>query len=91
MLLMPRVTYSKSELNIDSYCKWAKTNNGDLLRHIETFEWYNKAALKKIPDIIYKGLKDIKWLKQEETRLSMITEIADLRVKTLMHIFEGRI
>ena len=79
--------YNKLELNIDSYCKWTKSNNGDLLQNIKTFEWYNETALKKIPDIIYNGLKDINWLKMDENRLSIITDIANLRVKKLIHIF----
>ena len=73
---------NKLEDNIDSFCKWSKSTNLEMLRNITTSGWYNETALKKIPKIINTGLKTHDLL--DRKRISMITEIADLRIKVLI-------
>ena len=77
---------NKLEWNIDSFCKWTNLTNMELLKKIETFDWYNEAALKKIPKIINAGLKSHDL--SDSKKISMIIKIAELRIKTLKNIYK---
>ena len=80
---------NKLEWNIDSFCKWTNLTNMELLKKVETLDWYNENALRKIPKIINTGLKSHDLL--DGKKISMITEIAELRIKALKNIYKIKI
>jgi hypothetical protein len=80
---------NKLEWNIDSFCKWTNLTNMELLKKIETFDWYNETALKKIPKIINAGLKSHDL--SDSKKISMIIKIAELRTKALKNIYKIKV